>query len=803
MNFKELITSSKVLIFDGGMGTLLQSRGLKPGQSPEDLGWQNPEVIQEIHELYSDAGADFITTNTFGGSRFKLSPEMDPVRFNSLMASLAVRAARGRSLVAGSVGPTGQMLAPLGSLEFKDLVLAFQEQIKGLAMGGAHLILGETHFDLAEARAVVIAARQVCQLPVAISMTFEQGQSLTGSSARVFLDSMQNLGVDIISINCSSGPEDFVPLVRDMLPGLRTPLLIQPNAGLPVLENQQTVFKLGPDQFASKMSVFLEMGARLLGGCCGTTPEHTRALAAMAGKSSYRRPEPSEHICPVLTSRTRRVPLGFSNPPVLIGERVNPTGKKELTAQLQRSEFTLAIALAEEQLDQGADVLDVNVGAPMVCEEEVLPALITELTARFDAPLCVDSSNVQAVERSLLNYPGSILVNSISGEKDKMETLGPKCRDFGAPFILLPLKGGNLPATAGERLKIIESLVEKAHDLGIPRHLIVVDALALTISSSPGAGMECLEVIRCCREEWQLPTLMGLSNISFGLPARELINSIFLSMALASGMSGVIANPSAVRIKEAMAASRLILRHDDMAENFIARFSQWKPSDSNLLSSSGQSREDSVSDLHSAIIKGKKEAVIPLLEQALKNGQEPFEIVNSQMIPAINIVGEKYEKREYFLPQLIMSAETMKQGFEFLRPHLEKDKEDLGPTVVMATVEGDIHDIGKNIVCLMLRNYGFHVLDLGKDVSARTIVDTARKHKADVIGLSALMTTTMVRMEETIKLIRKEGLQARVMVGGAVLTPEYADRIQADGYAGDAVSAVKTARKLCEKKTGR
>lgn len=795
MSFSNLINNDRIVIFDGGMGTLLQSRGLKPGCSPEELGLEKPEVIREIHELYISAGAQVITTNTFGGSRHKLGPGINPAQFNRIMAHTARQAAGDRACVAGSVGPTGKMLSPLGDIDFPGMLSAFKEQITGLVQGGVDLILGETHFDLAEARAVVIAAREVCDLPVAVSMTFDQGQSLTGTSPLVFLETMQNLGVDMVAINCSSGPDDFIPLVESMLSALETPLLIQPNAGLPVLEDGRTVFRLGPEEFADRLTPFLNMGAKFLGGCCGTTPDHIRTLRDKTGHYKYKKPETRDRPCLVLTSRSRLVPLGFNHSPVLVGERINPTGKKELTSQLQGFEFTRALELAEEQIQQGANVLDVNVGAPMVDEEKLLPALTRELVSKFDFPLCIDSSSSGAIKKTLFEYPGSPLINSISGEKDKMDLLGPVCRDFGAPFILLPIKGKKLPATAEERIKVIEELMRRALDLNIPRRLILVDALALTLSSSPGAGLDCLEVIRYCRRELGLATIMGLSNISFGLPARELVNSIFLSMCLARGMSSLIANPGSSRIRECLAASKVILGHDRMAQDFISDFSGWKSQGSFQVTPLPE-KDSFSSSIQEAVIKGKKEIIASLLEKEVENGRDPFLLVDQEMIPAINIVGEKYEKREFFLPQLILSAETMKKGFEFLEPMLKKGEKDAGPTIIMATVEGDIHDIGKNIVCLMLRNYGFNVVDMGKDVPAGEIVDTARKYKAKVIGLSALMTTTMVKMEETISLVRKHNLPCRVMVGGAVVTQVYADKIKADGYARDAVSAVRIAGKL-------
>ena len=796
MQFSEFLSTNEIGIFDGAMGTLLQSRGLKPGQSPEEFGLKSRDAVMEVHTLYLEAGAGIITTNTFGGTRCKLNSNIDPVDFNRTMAALARRAAGDKAFVAGSVGPTGRMLAPLGDASFLEILEAFKEQIRGLVQGGVDLILGETHMDLAEARAVVMAARSESKLPVAISMTFEKGISLTGTSPEVFADTMQNLGADVIAINCSSGPEDFVPLIRAMLPRLNTPLLIEPNAGIPELENGQTVFKVGPEEFAEKLKVFPELGVKFLGGCCGTTPKHIKALSRMASGLEYKPAQPRDIPSIVLTSRTRSVPLGFACPPVLIGERINPTGKSDLADELKGFCFTRAMKLAEEQSQAGAGVLDVNVGAAMVDEEKVLPALCRELVSRLDIPLCVDSSSIRAIYGSLLEYPGSALVNSISGEKDKLEVLGPICRDFGAPFILLPLQSGRMPGTAGERLQIIEKLLDRADQLNIPRRLILVDVLIMTVSSHPRAALECLDTIRYCRDKLGLGTVAGLSNISFGLPARDLINSGFLSMALAHGLISFIGDPHSTRLNETLAASNVLLGHDPQAGNFTRDYAGWTPA-GEYSPKPLQTAGSFESTIQEAVVKGRKDDIIALLKQEVDSGRDPFELVNSEMIPGINQVGEQYEKRTLFLPQLILSAETMKTGFEYLHPLLQQDQQKKGPTVIMATVEGDIHDIGKNIVCLMLRNYGFHVVDLGIDVPADEIMVQARKHRAGLIGLSALMTTTMSRMEECLELLHLEKIDSKVMIGGAVVTRAYADRIGAHGYASDAVSAVKTAQKLC------
>jgi len=796
-DFRRALKDGNVLIFDGGMGSLLQRRGLKPGQSPEEFGMVRPDVVGAIHAEYAQAGARVVTTNTFGATRYKLPSGLDVFSVNESMARAARQAVGEDVFVAGSVGPTGKMVEPLGDISFRGLVEVFKEQIRGLAAGGVDLVLAETHFDLAEARAVVVAAREVCDLPVGVSMTFEGGVSLTGTTPEVFAQTMENMGVDLIGSNCSAGPEELIRVARAMLGVSSVPVLIEPNAGLPELVDGATVFRLPPDPFAATVSTLAADGVSCLGGCCGTTPDHIRALTALCAGKTVQRVVRENPPCLVVTSRSLAVEFGFDRPCRIIGERINPTGKAELTAQLQRLETRQVLTFAEEQIERGADLLDVNVGAPMVEEERMLPLAVRALTSAHTAPLCLDSSNVAAIRAGLEAYPGSALVNSISGEEERMEILGPLCRDYGAPFILLPLKGRKLPVTASERLAIIEELLVKAEDLRIPRRLILVDALALTVSSKPEAAKACLEVIRHCRERWGLGATMGLSNISFGLPARDLINSTFLSMAMGAGMTSFIANPNAVRLRESLAAAEVLLGRDSQAASFISAYSGWTPGAGGAAPMAGAAADEEGSPLFMAVLKGHKDRIVGMLQERIAAGADAFALVDGEMIPAIAKVGEKYERKEYFLPQLLLSAETMQTGFESIRHLLERDGQEAKDTIVMATVEGDIHDIGKNIVCLMLRNFGYNVVDLGKDVAASEIVAAAETHGASVIGLSALMTTTMVRMEDTVRLVRERNLSCRVMVGGAVVSQSYADLIGAHGYADDAVAAVRVATKLC------
>lgn len=802
-DFRQALGDGNILIFDGAMGTLLQERGLAAGQSPELFGLAHPEAIVATHREYVAAGSRVITSNTFGGTRYKLPPGTDVTALSRDMARLARQAAGPGVFVAGSVGPTGQFVAPLGKATLAELVEAFAVQIKGLVEGGCDLIVGETHFDLAEAKALVLAARQVCSLPVAVCMTFEGAVSLTGSGPEVFADAMENLGVDLIGVNCGAGPDDMRLVAEVFSRRLSTPFFVKPNAGMPCLEGGRTVFPMGPEEFAEKTARFADLGAKALSGCCGTTPAHIKALARTLAGRSYARPEAADRPVLAVTSRSLTVTLGGKSPCAVIGERINPTGKARLAAELAAGEFTQALAFAEEQVAAGAAILDVNVGAPMVDETVVLPGLAVELTKRQQTPLCLDSNNADALVAALFASPATPLVNSISGEPGRMERLGPICRDHGAPFILLPLKGRKLPVTAAERLAIIEELLVQADGLGIPRRLILVDALALTVSSKPEAALACLETIRHCRDRWGLPTVLGLSNVSFGLPARELVNAAFFAMCLGAGLAAAIANPNVPRLMETAGACEVLLARDPQAGRFIGRFAGWTPaapSGAGPASGGGAPAagggEEGGSALRQAVVRGRRAELGGLIDAALAEGRAAADILNEDLIPGIMEVGERYERKEFFLPQLLVAAEAMRAGFARLEPLLAETGGAAKARIVMATVEGDIHDIGKNIVCLMLKNHGFEVIDLGKDVPAETIVAEAEARDADVIGLSALMTTTMVRMEDTVRLVRERGLRARVMVGGAVVTEAFAKSIGAHARAADAVDAVRQARAL-------
>ena len=805
-----LLALNRPLLFDGGMGTMLQAAGMPAGMTPERFCLERPEVLLSVHKAYLEAGADIIITCTFGASIFKLDSDLDVYTTCKTLAQIARTAASeaGRPVcVAGDVGPSGHFSRPLGDLDPVEHSKGFEAQIAGLADGGCDLILIETQFDLGEARAAVVAARHACNLPVFVSMTFEEGTSLTGSTPEIFAETMQNLGVAALGTNCSVGPESMGPIVERLLKVSAVPVFAEPNAGMPQLQDGKTVFPLAPEPFARCTAPFAGMGARMLGGCCGTTPAHIAALKQALESDGYEKKPVAreEHAGIVLTSRQQLVRVGQDAPFALIGERINPTGKKQLTAELQQGSFALACAYADEQVRDGAAILDVNVGAHNVNQVEMLPSLVSELAMRHTIPVSLDSSDDKALLAAMPWCPGSSLVNSINGAKGRMELLGAACRDYGMPFILLPMRDARLPVQATERIAILEELLCEAEALNIPRRLMMVDVLALAISSKSEGAVECLKLLDWCRAN-HFATTIGLSNISFGLPARELINAGFLLMAAGAGLTSCIANPGNARIREAVASVQLLLDKDDNAEGFIARYADWKSGSGGAgaagggtgagSGTAGPAAKQAATTPGEAVLQGDRDHVIALIDAELAQGRDPFALVNDELIAAITRVGTLYEKKVYFLPQLIRSAETMKMAFAHVRPLLTQDSAEERPTIVLATVEGDVHDIGKNIVGLLLSNHGFTVVDAGKDVPAQDIIETAIAHKASIIGLSALMTTTMVRMEDTIRMVRERKLPFKVMVGGAAVTKSFAEAIGADGYSVDAVECVELAKRL-------
>lgn len=666
----------------------------------------------------------------------------------------------------------------------------------------------ETMMSLQECRAAVLAIREVCDLPVMVSLTYnEDGRTLYGTDPVTAVVVMQSLGADAVGMNCSTGPEAMLEPIAKMAEYATIPLLAKPNAGMPELIDGQTVFNVEPEEFAEVGKKLVEEGAAIIGGCCGTTPEHIRALKEAVKGIPVKAPLQTKRR--MLTSERKSVEITLDGRFMVIGERINPTGKKKLQAELKEGSLNLVRTMALEQEENGASILDINMGMNGIDEKEMMLRTIYEVTSTVDCPLCIDSSHVDIIEAALRIYPGRALINSISLEKEKFEKLLPIAKKYGAMFILLPLSDEGLPKDSAEKHGIIRTIMDEAVRIGMAKEDIIVDGLVATIGANPNAALECFETFSYCKNELELPTACGLSNISFGLPERTYVNTAFLTMAIANGLTMAIANPSQELLMNAAFASDMLLNKKESDIRYIERMNflsekyagmdrvMVQKTPAGTSAAGGEIRKESTgSGVFQAVLKGNKEHVLEEVKKMLDGGAKPDEIINEHLIAAINEVGELFDKKKYFLPQLISSANTMKLAIEYLEPMLERSNTEAMATIVVATVEGDIHDIGKNLVVLMLKNYGYHVIDLGKDVPADVIVDTAMNEGAKVIGLSALMTTTMMRMKDVVELAKEKGCTAKIVIGGAAITESFSDEIGADGYSKDAAECVKLVERL-------
>lgn len=728
---------------------------------------------------------------------------------NRKLVALSKEAAKGtNALVAGDLTMTGEQLYPLGDLMFEDLVDVYKEQAKIIADAGADLFVVETMMSLQECRAAVLAIREVCDLPVMVSLTYnEDGRTLYGTDPVTAVVVMQSLGADAVGMNCSTGPEAMLEPIAKMAEYAAIPLLAKPNAGMPELIDGQTVFNVEPEEFAEVGKKLVEEGAAIIGGCCGTTPEHIRALKEAVKGIPVKAPLQTKRR--MLTSERKSVEITLDGRFMVIGERINPTGKKKLQAELKEGSLNLVRTMALEQEENGASILDINMGMNGIDEKEMMLRTIYEVTSTVDCPLCIDSSHVDIIEAALRIYPGRALINSISLEKEKFEKLLPIAKKYGAMFILLPLSDEGLPKDSAEKHGIISTIMDEAVRIGMAKEDIIVDGLVATIGANPNAALECFETFSYCKNELELPTACGLSNISFGLPERTYVNTAFLTMAIANGLTMAIANPSQELLMNAAFASDMLLNKKESDIRYIERMNflsekyagmervMVQKTPAGTSAAGGETRKESTgSGVFQAVLKGNKEHVLEEVKKMLDGGAKPDEIINEHLIAAINEVGELFDKKKYFLPQLISSANTMKLAIEYLEPMLERSNTEAMATIVVATVEGDIHDIGKNLVVLMLKNYGYHVIDLGKDVPADVIVDTAMNEGAKVIGLSALMTTTMMRMKDVVELAKEKGCTAKIVIGGAAITESFSDEIGADGYSKDAAECVKLVERL-------
>lgn len=798
--FRQLFQNNRPVFLDGATGSNLQKRGLPAGVCPEQWILEHKDIMIALQKEYVQAGTNILYTPTFSGNRIKLreyGPEDKLSRMNRELVAITKEAAGENVLVAGDITMTGEQLAPVGKLEFEELVTVYKEQIQVLADAGVDLLVIETMMSLQESRAALIAAKEVCDLPVMVTMTFESdGRSLFGTDARTAAIVLESLGADAIGANCSTGPDQMVSVIRDMAEVTAVPIIAKPNAGLPSLDaDGNTVYDMDKAAFGREMVQLIEAGASLAGGCCGTTPEYIAELVQTTASiqvSAYRE-KPARRY---LTSERKTVAFGLEDNFLIVGERINPTGKKKLQAELREGNLDMVLQFAEEQEACGASILDVNVGMSGIDEKEMMLRTLSEVSGVTSLPLSIDSSNMEVMEAALRTYPGRALINSISYEKVKFENLLPLAKKYGAMFILLPLSDEGLPKNLEEKKEIIRLITDRAYELGMCKEDIIVDGLVTTVGANKRAALETLETIRYCKE-LGLATTCGLSNISFGLPERSYINTTFLTMAIQAGLTMAIANPSQQLLVSAAFASDLLLAKEDADVRYIELMNAYKENQSEGSQAQAAVEQSVEQLLKEAVLKGNKKGITDITKKALEEGRAAKQLLDDVLLPAINEVGELFDKGKYFLPQLIASAEAMKTSIEYLEPLLTEggQREEIS-TIVIATVEGDIHDIGKNPVTLMLKNYGFRVIDLGKDVSKETIVQAAKEHNAQIIALSALMTTTMQQMRHVIEYAKEQGVNAKIIIGGAVITQDYADEIGADGYSKDAADAVKLAQRL-------
>ena len=840
MTREEFSTLSKdhILYLDGATGSNLVKAGMPSGVCPEQWILEHRDVMLKLQKDYVQAGTNILYAPTFTANRIKLAEYHLEKNMSAMIHELvaisreAAASSPGHTvLVAGDLTMTGEQLKPMGQMELEELIDIYKEQILNMVDAGVDLLVVETMMSLAETRAALIAAKEVCDLPVIATLTFEaDGRTLFGTDAKTAAIVLESLGACAIGANCSTGPAQMESIISDMVNHTRIPVIAKPNAGLPFLdENGNTCYNMEAEEFTEEMEILVNAGAAILGGCCGTTPEFIRQIHDRFGTEAKvtavrRRPEGIRY----LTSERITHSFGLEDGFFVVGERINPTGKKALQAQLKEGSFEKVIQFAEEQEACGAKVLDINMGMSGIDEKASMLRALEEVSGVTNLPLSLDSSYVEVLEAALRHYPGRALVNSVSLETEKFEKLLPIVAKYGAMFILLPLSDAGLPKDIDEKKEIIHKIYDRATSLGMHKEDIVVDGLVATVGANPKAALETLETIRYCKANG-FATICGLSNISFAMPERSFVNTAFLTLAIQAGLTMAIANPSQELLVSCALATDLLLNKEEAALRYIEYAGgvrerrEEKEAELarklSLLESQGTANgqtsnagsvekaavekgpqiNEMQDKLKTAVLKGNRNGIVKITKEALESGEKPAELLNQVLLPAINQVGEYFDQGKYFLPQLIASAEAMKNSIEVLEPLLQTGSagEEM-PVVVIATVEGDIHDIGKNLVALMLKNHGFHVIDLGKDVPQAKILETARKHHAEFIALSALMTTTMQRMREIVAAAKQEGITAKIIIGGAVITQEYADEIGADGYSKDAADAVKLAKSLME-----
>ena len=806
-DLRAVLHGERHLLFDGGMGTMLQVRGLQAGELPELLNLTHPEEIAAIHHAYVEAGSEVVTTNTFGANRLKLG---DEATVDEIFAA-AVRCARasGARYVTGDIGPLGALLRPMGTLSFDAAYELFAEEARAASKAGVDLFIIETMTDLLEIKAAVLACKEQTDLPVFATMTFEEdGRTFLGTSPEIAAVTLDALGADVVGINCSLGPATLRPFAARMLAVTEKPVLVQANAGLPRVEDGRTVYDIHPAEYAEAVRGMVEDGVGLIGGCCGTNPEYIRLLADIVRD---RKPEP-RHIAPALTVASAQnmvtLPVGGHRVTV-IGERINPTGKKRLKEALRTGDYDYVVSQGISQQEQGADILDVNVGLPDIDETVVIQDVVERLSAATVLPLQIDSTDPTALEAAVRRCPGKPIINSVNGKREVMDAIFPIAARYGANVVGLALDEDGIPKTAEQRFTIARRIVDEAARYGIPASRILIDCLVMTASTDQQQAQETLAAMRMVKRELGVMCCAGVSNISFGLPQRPLLNSTFLAAAFGAGLDAPIMNPGSERYMDVVRSYRVLNGEDEGSTAYIDRYAGWTDpykrdatsaaaTTTSVPSVSTAPEDEGADPLRPLIISGRKGEVAAMTRELLQT-REPLELIDGSLIPALDEVGQRFDKGEFFLPQLMASAEAARAGFDVIRELMPANSATDKGSIVVATVKGDIHDIGKNIVKMLLDNYGYTVYDLGRDVEPQAILDAVRERSIKLVGLSALMTTTVKSMEETIGLLHRETPGVKVMVGGAVLTPEYAEQIGADFYAKDAAESARIAEQVLGK----
>lgn len=790
MKLREM-TGKKRLFFDGAMGSLLQSQGLPENYLPDIWNVENPEAVKACHMAYLEAGSNILTTNTFGASEEKLKPYGCSVEEIFEAALQLIRQAQEetgkRAFAAADLGPSGKLLKPYGDLDFEDAVSHFKRLARAAERCGADLILIETMSDLYEMKAAVIGAKEGADLPIFATLAFdENGKLFTGGDPAAAVALLEGLGVDALGVNCGFGPALLKPVIEKMSRISSLPLIAQPNAGLPKTIKGETVYDLGPEAYADEMAEIAEKAA-VLGGCCGTTPAHIRALVSRCAETPLPRLSPHKNL--LITSYCQTLEIGEK--PVIIGERINPTGKKKLQKALREGDTGYVLKEVLKQEEAGAQVIDINVGLPDIDEVRILRETTEAVQAVSGLPLQLDTADPEAMEQALRHYNGKPLINSMNAKAESMEQILPLVKKYGGGLVCLPLDDEGIPETAEGRLKIAEKMIRRAEDCGIPRREILLDGLTMPVSAGDRHALVTLETIRRAKKELGVKTILGVSNVSFGLPERHFLNTAFFTMALEAGLDAAIINPNSEEMMGAYYAYCALSGKDPQSEAYISAWQKREPASPKPAAAAQEMR------LKDCVCKGLQEEAVKAAERLSRSGRAALDIINEELVPALDETGIGFEQGRIFLPQLLMSAEAAKAAFEVLKNYIKVDETgESGGSVVLATVQGDIHDIGKNIVKVLLESHRFNVLDLGKDVAPETIVSAVREHDIRLLGLSALMTTTAPYMKKTIELLHKEGLDCKVVVGGAVITPSYAEQIAADYYAADAMDTVRYAERV-------